>query len=131
MYPAFFKIAGQQELEERRRLSTEFLNAEPKLNVPPAGHERGMQLSPELLSYLRLIAQTQGVSSSARDRVHHISPKKGVAFRQELIRRGLLVEVHIRDGVGRPVNDLQVTESGWKTIGKELERNSGQSVGGK
>ena len=70
----------------------------------------------ELFEYLAFIQQTPGMSASERDKAYSISGAKGTRLRKELTELGLIRAGTIRQGRGRPVTDVQVTDKGEKYL---------------
>ena len=104
-----FRFASESEIAERKRLTLGFLGKPEAPRVQPhsqaaATPEPACELPTDLLSYLKLIAETPEMASTERDRQAHTSPKRGGALRAELLQRGLIYEASVSKGAGSKVD---------------------------
>ena len=116
-----FRFATESEIAERKRLTLDFLDQVEAQLPHTASKQSGPNLPPELCSYLQLVADAPGISVTEREQGAGIYARKGKAIREELLRRGLIVETETRKGVGRPVKDIRLTEKAWQIIGRKPE----------
>lgn len=127
MFPVFSRAASPQELEDRTRQSVAWLDAEPTRDAAPPGTTKHVQLPPDLLRYLTQIAETPELAIRERDRGLHVSPKKGLVLRKQLLDQGLLVQESRAQSVGRPRELLILTDKGRNVIGTKDQQNAGSS----
>ena len=119
----FTRIAGQNEIEERKRMTLAALGF-----LEASGHSEDetpsqqpdsprVRVSEELLGYLRLIADTPGVPATERDDAKSILRKKGVAFRKRLKELGLIEACEVGGrSRGRNFRDIRPTLKGLQAL---------------
>ena len=111
----FSRFASESEIAERKRATLAFLHLDEPDSVHP--RQKAEPLSPDLASYLNLIADTPGMPSSMRDKKANMASKTGKALTERLLELGMIIERSIKsNGPGRPIKDLQLTEAGRKAI---------------
>ena len=106
----FLRTATEAEIEDRKRASLEILG-ELEAKVHPPGSP-APRLTPELISYLRLIADNPGIPATKRDKSAGISAKKGFTTRQQLKALGLIQEFGSVGEKGRKAVEVRLTDRG-------------------
>jgi hypothetical protein len=109
----FDRIAGMEEIEQRKRQSSAELLREEQARYEPAIQKlRKKEIDAKLLAYLRLIKENPGMAATERDKKFNVLPKYGSAYRKQLKESGMIEETNITDARGKYFKEIRITAAG-------------------
>ena len=105
-----FSLSNPSEIEDTKHRTIRLLQS----SEPPQNRMDHAEISEELRSYLLLIQRTPRMASTQRDKAHGISVAKGSRLRKKLYELDLITESKLKQGRGRPISLVRLTERAGK-----------------
>ena len=103
-----FSLSNPSEIEETKRRTIRLLQRRDLR--PQQSKTDQVEMSKEFRSYLLLIQRTPRMASTQRDKAHDISVAKGSRLRKKLCELDLITESKQKQGRGRPISLVRLTE---------------------